>query len=136
MQINIDDNLLQDYSEDAKSGIQESIEEFSKALISETDKIEKKYRLNPNSNHKDVTGSHVIRAQMKMNDEYLFSGKDKKILAALQIFSTILSVVIGFLWTDKISEHPWRLGFFILDLILIVFVAAVQFYYSVLRTGV
>ena len=78
MQIDIKEDLLKDYSADAKDGIKGAVIEFSEALINETDKIEKKYRLNPTSSHKDVTGSHVIRAQMKMNDEYLFSAKDKK----------------------------------------------------------
>ncbi|HFR3342389.1 TPA: hypothetical protein ACHU58_000444 [Streptococcus suis] len=135
MQFEIKDELLEDYSREAIEGIKTAVEEFSEALISETDKIEKKYRSNT-STRKDVTGSHVIRAQMKINNEYIFSDNDKKILGALQISSTILSILIGFLWTDNFQNHPWRLAFFIIDLVIIVLLAAAQFYYSVLRTGV
>lgn len=131
MEIEIIDSSLSGYSEDAKNNIKEAIEEYSEILIEETDKVEKTHRSRTSSSVKEVVGSHVLEANSNLKENFKQSKRDKIIIGILQIFASILSVVVGWMWDSDANKI--NLPMFILIIAITLLILFAQFYYTVLK---
>ena len=131
MEIEIIDSSLSGYSEDAKNNIKEAIEEYSEILIEETDKVEKTHRSRTSSSVKEVVGSHVLEANSNLKENFRQSKRDKIIIGILQVFTSILSVVVGWMWDSDANKI--NLPMFILIIAVTLLILFAQFYYTVLK---
>ena len=131
MEIEIIDSSLSGYSEDAKNNIKEAIEEYSEILIEETDKVEKTHRSRTSSSVKEVVGSHVLEANSNLKENFRQSKRDKIIIGILQVFTSILSVVVGWMWDSDANKI--NLPMFILIIAVTLLSLFAQFYYTVLK---
>ena len=131
MEIEIIDSSLSGYSEDAKNNIKEAIEEYSEILIEETDKVEKTHRSRTSSSVKEVVGSHVLEANSNLKENFKQSKRDKIIIGILQIFASILSVVVGWMWDSDANKI--NLPMFIIIIAITLLILFAQFYYTVLK---
>ena len=123
MEIEIIDSSLSGYSEDAKNNIKEAIEE--------TDKVEKTHRSRTSSSVKEVVGSHVLEANSNLKENFRQSKRDKIIIGILQVFTSILSVVVGWMWDSDANKI--NLPMFILIIAVTLLILFAQFYYTVLK---
>ena len=131
MEIEIIDSSLSGYSEDAKNNIKEAIEEYSEILMEETDKVEKTHRSRTSSSVKEVVGSHVLEANSNLKENFRQSKRDKIIIGILQVFTSILSVVVGWMWDSDANKI--NLPMFILIIAVTLLILFAQFYYTVLK---
>ena len=131
MEIESIDSSLSGYSEDAKNNIKEAIEEYSEILIEETDKVEKTHRSRTSSSVKEVVGSHVLEANSNLKENFRQSKRDKIIIGILQVFTSILSVVVGWMWDSDANKI--NLPMFILIIAVTLLILFAQFYYTVLK---
>ena len=131
MEIAIIDSSLSGYSEDAKNNIKEVIEEYAEILIEETDKVEKTHRSRTSSSVKEVVGSHVLEANSNLKENFRQSKRDKIIIGILQVFTSILSVVVGWMWDSDANKI--NLPMFILIIAVTLLILFAQFYYTVLK---
>ena len=131
MEIEIIDSSLSGYTEDAKNNIKEAIEEYSEILIEETDKVEKTHRSRTSSSVKEVVGSHVLEANSNLKENFRQSKRDKIIIGILQVFTSILSVVVGWMWDSDANKI--NLPMFILIIAVTLLILFAQFYYTVLK---
>ena len=125
MEIEIIDSSLSGYSEDAKNNIKEAIEEYSEILIEETDKVEKTHRSRTSSSVKEVVGSHVLEANSNLKENFRQSKRDKIIIGILQVFTSILSVVVGWMWDSDANKI--NLPMFILIIAVTLLILFAQF---------
>ena len=109
MEIEIIDSSLSGYSEDAKNNIKEAIEEYSEIVV----------------------GSHVLEANSNLKENFRQSKRDKIIIGILQVFTSILSVVVGWMWDSDANKI--NLPMFILIIAVTLLILFAQFYYTVLK---